>query len=135
MDPLSQAQRSYLMSRVRSKDTSPEMSVRRLVHALGFRYRLHCRNLPGTPDLVFPKKKKVIFVHGCFWHKHNCKHGQIASKSNVDYWSAKLERNRSRDKDNVKALQTMGWQSLIVWECQLKEIDKLKRRLIKFLNS
>lgn len=129
-DTLSKRERSQRMSLVRAKNTKPEMIVRRLVHSLGYRYRLHDRRMPGIPDLVFPSRHAVIFVHGCFWHRHaNC--GRMP-KSRLDYWLPKLERNKARDVANIKALRRDGWRVLVVWECQLSD-QNLARRLKAFL--
>jgi len=127
--------RSKIMRAVRSKDTQPELAVRHVLHALGYRYRLHRKDLPGSPDLVFVRRRKVIFVHGCFWHGHNCKRGARQPKSNADYWQAKIARNQTRDVSSVNALQKAGWKSMIVWECELSlaERDGLTSRLIDFL--
>lgn len=132
MDHLSPKQRSQLMSRIRGHGTKPEIVVRRLVHGLGYRYRLHARNLPGRPDLVFRPRRKAIFVHGCFWHQHNCKRG-TRPKANKQFWATKLERNRARDVDVVRSLRILGWNVLIVWECQTHDATKLTRRLVRFL--
>lgn len=118
------------MSLVRSKNTKPEMVVRRLVHSLGYRYRLHNRKMPGAPDLVFPSRQAVIFVHGCFWHRH-AKCGRIP-KSRLDYWLPKLERNKARDAENIKALRRDGWRVLVIWECQTRD-ENLARRINAFL--
>lgn len=137
MDTLSPAQRSERMARVRSKDTKPERAVRRLAHALGYRYRLHQAYLPGRPDLVFPGRHKVVFVHGCFWHRHEsatCKLARLP-KSKSDFWLIKLEGNRLRDRRNLQALRKMGWKALVVWECQLRDHARLSNRLIKFLDE
>lgn len=135
MDTIDKARRSWVMSRVRSKDTVPELAVRRLVFAMGFRYRLHGRHLPGTPDLVFAGRKKVIFVHGCFWHRHTgCKLARMP-KSRLEFWMPKLERNRERDREEVKALRAIGWKSLVVWECQLSKESVLRGRLRRFLEG
>lgn len=121
------------MSRVRGKDTAPEMTVRRLVFSLGYRYRLHDRRLPGTPDLVFAGRKKIIFVHGCFWHRHDeCALARIP-KSNTGFWAQKLEANRERDARNLAALRELGWRVLVVWECELGERRALTSRLKAFL--
>ncbi len=122
------------MSKVRAKNTAPEMTVRRLVHALGFRYRLHGKSLPGSPDLVFSGRGCVIFVHGCFWHLHECRAVSVPA-SNRDYWVAKLERNRRRDRRNEARLRALGWRVMTVWECQLKNPDRLARRVVRFLNA
>lgn len=134
MDSLTREQRSYCMSRIRGKDTGPEMIVRRMAHALGFRFRLHRRDLPGKPDLVFPRLRSIVFVHGCFWHMHRCQRGRVP-KSNQAYWTAKRERNTKRDVRNVRALRRAGWRVLTVWECDLKDHDRLARRLERFLRS
>jgi DNA mismatch endonuclease, patch repair protein len=121
------------MGLVRSKDTKPEWVVRRLVHGLGFRYRLHVRSLPGNPDLVFPKRGKIIFVHGCFWHRHGtCKFTRWP-KSRMEFWRPKLEANHERDQVHQRALRKLGWKVLIIWECQLKDQMKLAARITKFL--
>ncbi|MDQ3386844.1 MAG: very short patch repair endonuclease [Actinomycetota bacterium] len=123
------------MSRVRSKDTKPEMRVRRLIHAMGYRYRLHYRNLPGSPDIVFPERSKVIFVHGCFWHRHeNCRRNRTP-KSSREFWSSKLERNRVRDLTNQSRLQEMGWSVLVVWECETEEAAGLPGLIMNFLED
>ena len=106
------------MQRVGRKDTAPEMCVRRYLHAAGLRFRLHLRTLPGSPDLVLARRATVIFVNGCFWHGHHCKHGRIAARSNADYWRAKIAGNRERDRRNARALRTMGWHVETVWECE-----------------
>lgn len=128
------AQRSRIMRAVKGKDTKPEWVVRRLVHALGYRYRLHRKDLPGKPDLVFGPRRKVIFVHGCFWHGHHCKRGARVPKTNRDYWVQKVQRNRDRDTATQKALQDAGWSVLILWECEIKDTIALEQRLITFLN-
>ena len=135
MDRLNQHQRSLLMRRIGSKDTKPELFVRRLLHRMGYRYRLHANSLPGTPDIVFPSRVKVIFVHGCFWHQHpGCRDAYIPN-SRVEYWLPKLERNRQRDKENQTNLMALGWKVLIVWECQLADQMKLERRFRAFLDG
>ncbi|MEX1026702.1 MAG: very short patch repair endonuclease [Candidatus Paceibacterota bacterium] len=132
MDNLSESERSERMGRVRSKDTKPEMTVRRLVHSLGYRYRLHSADLPGKPDLVFPSRKCVIFVHGCFWHRHaGCPRCRLP-KSRVDFWKPKLEANKQRDIMNKRRLTRLGWRYLVIWECQIKD-DDLADRIIGFL--
>ncbi|WP_354126679.1 very short patch repair endonuclease [Bradyrhizobium sp. RT9b] len=137
MDTLTQAQRSERMSRVRNKNTKPEMVVRRLVHAMGYRYRLHRANLAGRPDLVFPRTKKVIFVHGCFWHRHpdpSCRLARLP-KTRLDFWGPKLGANQVRDASNLELLRQSGWDALVVWECQLKNVDQLRATLTAFLES
>jgi DNA mismatch endonuclease (patch repair protein) len=124
--------RSANMRAIRSKDMLPELSVRSLVHNLGYRFRLHRKDLPGKPDLVFVSRRKVIFVHGCFWHSHSCKIAHVP-KSNVRYWAPKLERNQARDQNNVEALKADGWRSLVIWECEMKDSSAVAARVKKFL--
>lgn len=135
-DRLSPEQRSALMSRIRSKDTAPEWAVRQLLHGLGYRYVLHDARLPGKPDLVFPARGKVIFVHGCFWHGHDCGRGFRPAR-NAGFWAAKIEANEARDKQQLRALRQLGWQVLTVWECAVQPIarNQLQRRLVQFLDS
>jgi DNA mismatch endonuclease, patch repair protein len=125
------------MSRVRNRNTKPEMVVRRLVHGLGFRYRLHGSSLPGCPDLVFNGKRKVIFVHGCYWHRHPDPACPLARlpKSRLDFWLPKLEGNRERDRGNHEQLEGQGWKVLVIWECELKRLDELEARLRAFLSG
>ena len=121
------------MARVKSKGMKPEMLVRRLLHGLGYRYRLHRADLPGNPDLVFTPRQKVVFVHGCFWHRHDdCERVRIPA-TNRDYWLAKLEHNRARDAQNIALLEEAGWSVLIVWECQLQDLMATRKRLVAFL--
>ena len=134
MDRISREKRSALMSKVRGKDTGPEMVVRRLIHRLGYRYRLHVKDFPGCPDLVFPSRHKVIFVHGCFWHRHRCPSGREIPKSRKDFWLPKLNRNHERDAINQRLLRRTGWDVLVIWECQTSNIRNLESRLIGFLN-
>ncbi len=135
MDTVSPQRRSEIMARVRAKDTVPEMGVRRLVHGMGYRYRLHRRNLPGTPDLVFVGRRKVIFVHGCFWHRHTgCAAARIP-KARQEFWLAKLQGNCERDSRNVEALYDQGWNVMTVWECELKDIAQLRARIRSFLDA
>lgn len=136
MDPLSPKERSERMARVRNRDTKPELAVRRLVHSLGYRYRLHRRDLPGRPDLVFAGRRKVIFVHGCFWHRHGtCHSGTRVPKSRLDFWLPKLESNRERDRVNQEALAKLGWDVLPIWECEIKDTATLAERITRFLES
>jgi len=133
LDPLSPKARSEQMRRVRSKDTGPELVVRRLVHSMGYRYRLHSKTLPGHPDLVFAGRRKVIFVHGCFWHRHEgCPRCRMP-KSRVDFWKPKLEGNQKRDQANQLRLRELGWDHLVVWECELKDASSLASRIKQFL--
>lgn len=120
------------MGRVGARDTKPEMRVRKLVHRLGYRFRLHRRDLPGTPDLVFPSRSKVIFVHGCFWHQHQCPRGSQPA-SNTEFWEAKLRKNVERDRKNIGELTAAGWSVLVVWECETKSSASLAKLLIGFL--
>ena len=124
--------RSENMRAIRSRDTQPEMAVRSLVHKLGYRFRLHRKDIPGTPDLVFPARRKVIFVNGCFWHSHACKTGLIP-KSNRDFWLPKLRLNKARDKKNLEALMEQGWDSLVIWQCELRDSSAVRRRVKRFL--
>jgi DNA mismatch endonuclease (patch repair protein) len=122
------------MRAVKARDTTPELIVRRLAHSMGFRFRLHRKDLPGNPDLVFPRLRKVIFVNGCFWHGHNCARGARVPKQNRDYWTAKITRNAARDQAAQKALRTQQWRTLIIWECQLKKAN-IAARIRRFLES
>lgn len=132
-DRLSPERRSWLMSRVRSQDTIPELVVRRMLHANGYRYRLHRKDLPGNPDIVFVRQRAVIFIHGCFWHRHRgCKKASTPS-TRVDYWQNKFERNVRRDRAVCRALRKDNWRVLTIWECQTKHPEKLFRRVRKFL--
>lgn len=133
MDKISAERRSANMRAIRSKDTSPELKVRRTAHALGYRFRLHRRDLPGKPDLVFGRRKKVIQVHGCYWHGHGCAVGGTGAKSNQAYWGPKIARNRERDAAALAALSVGGWKALVVWECETKDAKKLALRLRHFL--
>jgi len=123
------------MARIRGKDTKPELIVRRLAHAAGYRYRLHRRDLPGCPDLVFPRYRKIIFVHGCFWHRHSCRKGRSTPRTRRRFWKKKFDENRERDRRNRRALRRQGWQVLVVWECQTKDPEKLLQRLHQFLDN
>lgn len=132
-DHLTKIERSKNMAAIKSKNTSPEIAIRKILHSEGFRYRLHDKKLPGKPDLVFKKYRTVIFVHGCFWHQHkNCKRANIP-KSNVDYWITKISKNVQRDKGHLKELRKKGWRVLTVWECQVKNLVETKKKLIKTL--
>ena len=123
------------MSQIRSQDTVPEMIVRRLVHSMGYRYRLHVVKLPGKPDLVFSRLKCVIEVRGCFWHQHRGCNGSRIPKTRLEYWGPKLERNQRRDEQNMVKLRDLGWHSCIVWECETKDTGKLSKRLARFLGA
>lgn len=125
--------RSYIMSRVGQFNTKPEKKVRSLLHHLGYRFRLHQKNLPGKPDIVLPKYRKVIFVHGCFWHLHRGCHRSSIPASNHEFWTNKLTRNKARDKRNIANIRALGWEVLIVWECEIKKLDVLEKKLTTFL--
>lgn len=120
------------MSSVGSKNTGPEMVVRKLLYRLGYRYRLHMKGLPGTPDIVFIGRKKAIFIHGCFWHGHGCKYGRLP-KSKIEYWGKKIDTNRERDEMNERKLKASGWDVLTIWQCELRDIEDVQARLVKFL--
>ena len=135
MDVLTPEQRSYCMSRIRGRDTKPELVVRRIVHAMGYRFRLHRRDLPGRPDIVLPRHRKVIEVRGCWWHGHSCRYGRPKARTNAEFWQEKLTGNVERDKRNVKALRRSGWRVLVVWECQTRDAERLLSRLERFLSG
>jgi DNA mismatch endonuclease (patch repair protein) len=126
-------QRSRIMRAVKSRDTAPELIVRKMAFAMGYRYRLNRADLPGKPDIVFPGRGKIIFVHGCFWHGHDCKRGARTPSNNRDYWLRKLARNRERDQKAKAALTALGWSQLAIWECETKDARGIRRRLKKFL--
>lgn len=123
------------MSRIRARNSKPELSVRRMLHRLGFRYRLHRKDLPGSPDIVFGRKRKIIFVHGCFWHRHEDPECPLARlpKSRLDFWLPKLEGNRKRDMEQHRELRRLGWQIFVVWECQLRQVEQVENSLVEFL--
>ncbi len=123
------------MARIRGKDTKPEMAVRRLLHGLGYRYRLHAGDLPGRPDIVFRTRRKAVFVHGCFWHQHEGCRQATTPKVRTTYWQRKFEANRARDKASMAALERMDWKALVVWECETRAIDTLSAKLIEFLGE
>ena len=137
VDTLTRLQRGERMSRVRGKNTRPEMVVRRLIHGMGYRYRLHRRDLPGTPDIVFPSRRKLVFVHGCFWHRHpdpDCNLARLP-KSRLDLWLHKLEGNRRRDEGNRAKLREMGWDVLVVWECEIGYTERIGNTIRDFLEG
>jgi DNA mismatch endonuclease (patch repair protein) len=123
------------MARVRGKDTAPEVLVRKLIYKMGYRYRLQGRDLPGNPDIVFKSRKKVIFIHGCFWHGHDCRAGKKRPKSNIEYWLPKLDRTRARDAKNQEQLLEMNWDFLVLWECQLKDKAALSETISKYIEE
>ena len=133
-DPFSKEKRSWIMSRVRGRDTKPEILVRSFVHRMGFRFRIHRRDLPGNPDIVLPRHGKVIFVHGCFWHGHRGCPRSKRPTTNEEFWNKKLDGNIKRDRRFRRAVSRMGWRVLVVWECETRKPDKVLRKLERFLN-
>ncbi|CAN7431659.1 very short patch repair endonuclease [Mesorhizobium sp. LjRoot246] len=137
MDTLSTTERSERMARIHGRDTKPEMVVRRLLHGMGYRYRLHRGDLPGKPDIVFGKRKKAIFIHGCFWHRHDdpaCRLARLP-KSRLDFWEPKLSANAERDALKQEALKRLGWNVLVVWECELRQSEQLENKLRQFVGE
>jgi DNA mismatch endonuclease (patch repair protein) len=128
-------QQAYCLSCIRGKDTKPEMVVRSLIHRLGYRYRLHQRNLPGQPDIVLARHRKIIFVHGCFWHMHKCRYGKVIPQTRKKFWQTKRQATVARDRKTIKELKTLGWKVLVLWECQIRNTPKLSNRIKKFLSS
>ncbi|WP_444666026.1 very short patch repair endonuclease [Cereibacter changlensis] len=133
-DHVSPERRAYIMSRVPQKHTTPELALRRALHALGYRFRLHRRDLPGSPDLVFPSRRKVIFVHGCFWHGHGCRWGRLP-KTRLDYWQSKIETNHERDRAALVRLSEAGWTSMVVWQCEIRDLGEVVRCVERFLDE
>jgi DNA mismatch endonuclease (patch repair protein) len=123
------------MAAIRHANTKPEMIVRRTLHRRGYRYVLRGRNLPGRPDLVFPARRKVIFVHGCYWHMHECRYGRVTPRTNADFWRAKREGNVARDRRTLQALRDLGWEVLIVWECETRDAARLEARLLDYVEQ
>lgn len=135
VDHIDRAKRSLNMAAIRSENTGPEMAIRTIIHRLGYRYRLHVRSLPGRPDLVFPSRRKVVFVHGCFWHRHpKCRYA-TSPKTRKEFWQGKFASNVARDRRATRKLRRMGWAVLTVWACELKKRDKLTERLNDFLSD
>jgi DNA mismatch endonuclease, patch repair protein len=132
MDIITTSQRSDIMSRIGVKNTKPELAVRRILHGMGYRFRLHRKDLPGKPDIVLPCYETAIMVHGCFWHGHSCKRGRKPA-SNTDFWNEKLARNKKRDRLKAKELRKLGWKVLVVWECETKDMQSLAERLDSWL--
>ena len=132
-DVFSSNKRSWIMSRIRGKGTKPELFIRSFVHRAGYRFRLHKKNLPGKPDLVFPARKKVIFVHGCFWHGHKCQRGNRLPKTNTEYWIKKIKGNIDRFAKQKKDLKKLGWELLVIWECECSSLNKLQKKIVSFL--
>jgi len=133
-DVLTKKQRSYNMSRIRGKNTQPEMIVRSLVHQMGYRYSLHKKNLPSQPDIVLTRYRKIIFVHGCFWHMHKCRYGKVVPKTHRKFWQTKRQGNVARDKKNIRELKKAGWKILVIWECQVKNIKTVQAKIHRFLS-
>ena len=134
-DTISVSERSRIMSLIKPKNTRPELQLRRIVYGAGYRYRLHGVQLPGKPDLVFAGRRKVIFVHGCFWHRHDqCALARLP-KSNQDFWRTKLERNKERDASDYRRLREMGWEVMVVWECELRDSGRVLQRITRFLGE
>lgn len=135
MDNLTKEKRSWNMSRIKSRDTKPEKAVRSFLHRMGYRFRLHRKDLPGRPDIVLPKHKTVIFVHGCFWHRHEgCKYA-YEPKSRVEFWQNKFRQNIERDKKNQRVLDNAGWKIIVIWECELSDLELLKKKLLENLTD
>lgn len=134
MDKVSSAKRSAMMSGIRSKNTRPEIKVRSLLHQFGYRFRIHRRDLPGNPDIVMPKYRRIIFVQGCFWHAHNCSIAKLP-KTRLDYWLPKFERTKARDQIAIKALRERGWKILELWECEVRAEDELAQKVVRFMTS
>ena len=135
MDVLTPEQRRRNMAAIRSKHTKPEMAVRSMTHGMGYRYALHRKDLAGHPDLVLTKHRKIIFVHGCFWHMHTCRYGKVRPATNTRFWDSKREGNVARDKRNLRKLRKEGWKVLVIWECQTRHPEKLTKKLADFLSS
>jgi DNA mismatch endonuclease (patch repair protein) len=133
MDIVDKARRSVMMAAIRGKDTQPEMKVRRAAYALGYRFRIHRRDLPGTPDLVFPRLRKAIFVHGCYWHRHEGCRYAYNPKSNTQFWRAKFDKNEERDRQALSELIELGWDALVIWECETRDLDELAARIAAHL--
>ena len=126
-------QRSRNMSAIKSKNTKPEIKVRKILHSMGYRFRLHRKDLPGSPDIVLPKYKTIIFVHGCFWHRHeNCKYASNP-KTRKEFWESKFKANVKRDKEIQEKIKNIGWLSVVIWECETKKVDNLREKLIDFI--
>ena len=135
VDFMTASERTECMSRISGRDTKPEMVVRSMTHALGFRYRLHGAALPGRPDLVFSSRRRVIFVHGCFWHRHGCPKGRSVPNTNRQFWEKKLQRNQERDAENCHLLEAQGWKVMEIWECEVPRRSCLRTRIEKFLGN
>ncbi len=134
-DVHSKKTRSYNMSRIRGRDTKPELIVRSMVHRMGYRFRLHVKGLVGKPDLVLPRHRKIIFVHGCYWHMHRCRFGKVVPKTNTEFWQNKRQGNVDRDRRNLRTLRREGWKVLVIWECWTRDEEKLFAKLSAFLDD
>jgi DNA mismatch endonuclease (patch repair protein) len=134
-DVFSEEKRSWIMSRVKGRDTTPELAVRSIIHRHGYRFRLHRKDLPGCPDIVLPRHRNIVFVHGCFWHGHKGCRKSSRPATNREFWNAKIDGNIARDKKAVRRLRRSGWSVLVVWECELRDPQKLERRLLRFLSD
>lgn len=135
MDTLTPEMRSWNMSRIRGKDTKPELFVRSLLHSMGYRFRLKNAKIPGKPDIILPRYKTVVFVHGCFWHRHtDCKYA-YTPKSRIDFWQKKFEANIQRDQKISEQLKKLGWHQLVIWECEIKNIENLKKKIKAFFHD
>lgn len=134
-DVFSEEKRSWIMSRVKGRDTAPELAVRSIIHGHGYRFRLHRKDLPGCPDIVLPRHRKIVFVHGCFWHGHKGCRKSARPATNMKFWDTKIDGNIARDRKSVRRLRRSGWSVLVVWECELRDPRKLERRLLRFLSD
>jgi DNA mismatch endonuclease (patch repair protein) len=134
-DVLTPVQRKRCMSRIRGRDTAPELFVRKMLHSRGYRYRTHVKSLPGRPDIVLSRHHKIILVHGCFWHRHRCRFGRATPRTHADVWQEKFQKNRVRDRNAMASLRRLGWQVFVVWECQTRRADWLAQRLFEFLET
>lgn len=134
-DVLTPEQRRRNMSSIKGRNTKPEMLVRSMIHRMGYRYRLHRSDLPGKPDLVFPGRRKIVLVHGCFWHMHNCRYGNVVPKTNAEFWQKKRSGNVERDKVVLEQLEHLGWKVFTVWECWTRDKELLQQRVTEFLES
>lgn len=134
-DVFSREKRSEIMSKILGKDSKPEIFVRRMLHGMGYRFRLHAAHLPGKPDIVLPRHRKVLFIHGCFWHSHpGCKRATIP-RTNTEFWAEKLARNRARDERQIKDLEALGWKVLVIWTCEFKNTENLQSKISKFMHE
>ncbi|MGZ8910679.1 MAG: very short patch repair endonuclease [Methylococcaceae bacterium] len=134
VDKVTPEKRSWMMARIRSQNTAPEIKLRKLIFSMGFRYRLHYKGLPGRPDIIFPGKKKVIFMHGCFWHGHpNCRASKLP-QTRKDFWESKIHTNKERDKRNIMELEKLNWKVLVVWQCELKNLSNIQEIIRLFLS-